>query len=548
MSDDSETRELELIAKSFQAISKETSYQGVAEALLSEALSYCRTARGAVLLREESDILAKPDARFPSGRGRFFLSQPPARELHMSAELSERVFSRQEIILRDTAGDNSALLDPTERPPSCMTQLFLPLAHQESAIGVLYLESDQDDRLFTARCVWVMSMLASQAGASFESARLFEAFRETNMWMVKGQEIGRMGSYRFNTRTLLSRASQECRRIFDLDPDTNPVPFEAFKSRIHPDDLFDLEQALKTAISTKSPFIHEYRVVHPDGVTLHVAAVGQFDDGPSGDVELEGIITDVTDRKASERALADARNELARVSRLASVGELAGSIIHEVNQPLTRIVMSAETCLRWLAPGTGKLDAARKSAILVIEQAYRASDVITGLKSLIRDAQLRFAKVDINGAIEEVLKLSKRELELSDVTLHTDFDRSLPNIEADRVQVQQVILNLVRNAIDAMLEVEGRRRVLTVSSGAVDNHVLVRIADTGVGIEPSIRECLFDALNTTKKGGLGLGLSICYKIVAAHAGRLWLEESTTHGATFAVILPLRRSIQGSHRN
>jgi C4-dicarboxylate-specific signal transduction histidine kinase len=263
---------------------------------------------------------------------------------------------------------------------------------------------------------------------------------------------------------------------------------------------------------------------------------------------LEGIITDVTDRKVSERALADARNELARVSRLASVGELAGSIIHEVNQPLTRIVMSAETCLQCLAQGTDKLDAARKSATLVIEQAYSASDVITGLKSLIRDAQLRFAKVDINGAIEEVLKLSKRELELSDVTLHTDFDKSLSNIEADRVQLQQVILNLVRNAIDAMLEVEGRSRVLTVSSGAVDNHVLVRIADTGVGIEPSIRGCLFEALNTTKKAGLGLGLSICHKIVAAHAGRLWLEESTSHGAMFAFTIPISRPIQISTRN
>jgi C4-dicarboxylate-specific signal transduction histidine kinase len=283
-------------------------------------------------------------------------------------------------------------------------------------------------------------------------------------------------------------------------------------------------------------------------VTLHVVAVGQLDVGPDGDVELEGIITDVTDRKIAERALTDARNELARVSRLASAGELAGSIIHEVNQPLTRIVMSAEACLRWLPEGTDKLEAARQSAILVIEQAYRASDVIAGLKSLFRDAQLRFAKVDINGAIKEVLKLSRRELELGDITLHSQFDRSLPDIDADRIQFQQVVLNLVRNAIEAMLEVEERSRVLTVSSEAVDDHVLVRISDTGVGIEPSMRECLFDALNTTKKGGLGLGLSICYKIVAAHAGHLWLEENANHGVTFALMLPLRRSSRAPAKN
>ena len=176
-------------------------------------------------------------------------------------------------------------------------------------------------------------MLASQAAVSFESAQPFEALRETNMWMVKGQQIGRMGSNRWNTPTLLLRASRECYRMFDINLDVNPVPFEVFKSRVHPDDLPALEQALAEAVSTKSPFSHEYRVVHKDSTTLHIVAVGQFDPGPTGDVELEGIITDITDRRAAEQALTDARNELARALRLASLGELAGSIVHEINQP-----------------------------------------------------------------------------------------------------------------------------------------------------------------------------------------------------------------------
>jgi C4-dicarboxylate-specific signal transduction histidine kinase len=534
-----EASDLKLIAKALQAISKETSYKGLAEALLGEALRYCRVTRGAVLLSEGGELLAKADARFPSEKARFFISQPSARELRMSADLGEKVLSRQQTALVETAGDGSALVDPLERSPRYITQLFLPLIHQEWTIGVLYLESGRDERVFTDRCAWVMSILASQAAASFESARLFEAFREANLWMVKGQEIGRMGSYRWNTRTLLSRASAECCRIFDIDPDINPVPFDAFRSRVHPDDLPGLERALTEAVRTRSPFNYEYRVVHRDGVTLDVVAVGQFDHGPSGDLELEGIITDVTEQKASERALADARNELARVSRLASVGELAGSIIHEINQPLTGIVMGAEACLEWMEQGPAKQDLARQSAIRVIEQAYRVSNVITGLKSLVRDAQLEFTDVDINEAIEEVLQLSKGELELSAVALHTDFHKSLANIKADRVQLQQVVLNLVRNAIEAMLDVEGRGRVLTVSSKAVGDHVVVRISDTGMGIAPSIRQRLFDALNTTKTGGLGLGLSICYKIVAAHAGRLWLQESTTLGTTFAFAVPLR---------
>ncbi|SDS53621.1 ATP-binding protein [Bradyrhizobium canariense] len=543
-----EAHELELIAKALQIISKEISYQGLAKALLREALSYCGVARGGVLLSEGGELLAKVDASFPRERAKFFTSYPAAREIRLPADLGERVLNRRETVIRHATWEDSALIDPAEPPPRNITQLCLPLVHQEWTIGVLYLEAERGEEIFTPRCVWVMSMLASQAAVSFESVSLFEALRETNMWMVKGQEIGRMGSYRWNTRTLLSRASRECYRIFDIDLEINPVPFEVFKSCVHPDDFPALEQAIAEAVSTKSPFSQEYRVVHRDGTILSVAAVGQFDLGPSGDVELEGIITDITERKAAEQALTDARNELARAVRLASLGELAGSIIHEINQPLTGIIMSAEACLRWLARDHVEPSEARKSAVRVIEQGHRASDVITGLKSLVRNAQLNFTKIDINDAVEKVLLLSKRELERAGVILRIDFDRTLPNIAADLVQIQQVVLNLVRNAIEAMADVEGRSRILTASSKAADGHVSVTITDTGVGINPANRERLFDALYTTKESGLGLGLSICRKIVTVHGGRLWVEENTTHGATFAFVLPLCQSIQISGRN
>ena len=543
---ENETSELERIAEAFRAISKEISYEGLAKALLKAALGYSGAARGAVLLSERGELLAKADASFPRERAKFFASHPPAGKFRLPADLSEKVLARQETVVRQDSWKGSALIDPAECPPGRnITQLCLPLIHQERTIGVLYLESEREQEAFAPRCVAVMSMLASQAAVSLESAQLFEALRETNMWMVKGQQIGRMGSYRWNTRTLLSRASRECYRIFEIDLDVNPVPFEVFKRRIHPDDFPALEQALAEAVRTKSPFSHEYRVVHKDGTTLRVVAEGQFDLGPTGDVELEGIIVDITERKAAEQALTDARNELARAVRLASLGELAGSIVHEINQPLTGIIASAEACLRWLARDPGE---ARKSAMRVIEQGRRASDVVTGLRSLAREAQLHFADVAINDAVEEVLLLSMRELEHAGVMLRTDFDRSLANVEADRVQLQQVVLNLVRNAIDAMTGINGRTRVLTVSSKAADGHVAVAIGDTGVGIVAASRERLFDALYTTKGEGLGLGLSICRKIITVHGGRLWVKENPTHGATFTFTLPLRQSIQmsGTH--
>jgi signal transduction histidine kinase len=543
-----ETSELKLIANAFQAISKEISYEGLAKAVLEAALGYSGAARGAVLLSEGGELLAKADASFPREKARFSASQPPASQFQLPADLSERVLTRQETVVRQDSRNGSALIGPTEcASERNIAQLCLPLIHRERTIGVLYLESVSEPDVFTPRCVSVMSMLASQAAVSFESAQLFEALRETNMWMVKGQEIGRMGSYRWNTRTLLSRGSREIYRIIGIDLDVNPVPFQAFRDRVHPDDLPALEQALAEALSTQSPFSQEYRVVHKDGTTLHVLAVGQFDVGPTGDLELEGIITDITERKAAEQALMDTRTELARAVRLASLGELAGSIIHEVNQPLTGIITSAEACVRWLERNPVEPTEARKSAMRVIEQGYRATKVVTGLRSLVRSAQLHFADVEINENVEEILLLSRRELERAGITPRTDFDKALPKVEADRVQLQQVVLNLVRNAIDAMAGINGRARVLTVSSKFSDVDVSVAISDTGVGIDPVNRERLFDALYTTKDNGLGLGLSICRKIISAHGGNLWVEENVPYGATFTFALPLRQSIQLSER-
>jgi signal transduction histidine kinase len=362
--------------------------------------------------------------------------------------------------------------------------------------------------------------------------------------MVKGQKICRTGGYWWNTGSQLSRASPELYRMFDIDLHVDPVPFETFKSRVHYEDFASLDQAIREAVAARSPFSHEYRVVHPNGTTLQVAAMGRVGIGPTRDVELQGIISDVTEQKAAEQALADATAGLAQAARLASLGELAGSIVHEINQPLTGIMMSAETCLQYLKRNPADLSEARKYAKRVINEARRARDVVGGLRSLVRNAGLHFTDVKINEIIEEVLLLSKRELERAAVTLKLEFDSSIPRIKADPGQVQQVVLNLVRNAVDAMADVRGRPRVLTCSSKATEGCARVTIADTGVGINAATKEHLFQALYTTKSDGLGLGLSICRKIVRAHGGQLWLEESATDGATFTFTLPLSRSSKG----
>ena len=542
---DGDTQELETIAAALRTISKETGYTGLAKALLDVALAHSKADRGAVLLSESGELLAKADANFPREKAKIFVSHPAADELCLPPDLSERVLTRQETVVAQIGGTESALIGATERPArQDISVLYLPLVFQDRTIGVLYLESTQQQTVFTPRCLSVMAILASQAAVSFESAQLFDALRETNMWMVKGQQIGRMGSYRWNTRTLLSRGSREVYRIIGIDLNVNPVPFQAFRDRVHPDDLPALEKSLGEAVGARAPFSHEYRVVHEDGTIVYVEAVGQFDLGPTGDVELEGIITDITERKAAEQARVDAQTELARATRLASLGEFAGSIVHEVNQPITGIIASAEASLRWLGRAPIDLDEARTSLTRVIELARRASNVVSGLRSLVREGQLQFADVHINEAVEEVLFLLNRELQRGAIALRTDFDTSMPAIEADRVQLQQVVLNLVRNAVDAMSQVKGRPRVLTISSKLVGDHAHMSVADTGPGIDPSVAERLFDPLSTTKDGGLGLGLSICRKIIDAHGGELWVRHNSNLGAIFTFAVP---RYQSSHR-
>ncbi len=263
-----ETAELEAIAKALRTISKETSYKGLSQALLETALDLCSVARGAVLLSEGAALLARVDASFPRERAKFFTSYPPEIDFRLPADLSERVLARQDTVVRQVDCGLSALFNPANSTPGRdIAQLCQPLVLQERTIGVLHVESERVET-FTPRCISLISMLASQAAVSFQSVQLFEALRETNSWMNKGQQIGRMGGYRWNTRTLLSRGSRECYRIFDFDLDLNPVPFQAYIDRVHTDDRIALRQALAEAVSAVSPFSHEYRVVHRNGTGI----------------------------------------------------------------------------------------------------------------------------------------------------------------------------------------------------------------------------------------------------------------------------------------
>jgi C4-dicarboxylate-specific signal transduction histidine kinase len=238
----------------------------------------------------------------------------------------------------------------------------------------------------------------------------------------------------------------------------------------------------------------------------------------------------------SGEALDKARSELAHVSRVASLGALTASIAHEVNQPLGAVVANANACLRWLERQPPKLEEARESARQIILDGVRGSEVITGIRTLLRKEQPRSARLNVNEIIQEIVVLLRSEL--SEVNTHTFLADNIPLVVADRVQVQQVLLNLITNAIEAMKTVVDRPRVLRIETKHHDGHeVLVAVEDSGTGLDDDQMEKLFEPFYTTKAQGLGIGLSICRTIIEQYGGRLWAEANDGPGATFKFSLP-----------
>lgn len=256
-------------------------------------------------------------------------------------------------------------------------------------------------------------------------------------------------------------------------------------------------------------------------------------------VKWYGSSTDIEDRNRTEEALREARAELAHVTRVTTLGEMTASIAHEINQPLAAVVANAEACLRWLDHGTPDLDRARRSAEWIIDDGNRASEVIRRIRTLANKTDIEKVSLDINDVVKEVIALMQRELESHQVSLRTEIAQALPMVLADRVQLQQVIINLVINGMEAMQSVTDRPRELVIRSRQDEiQQVRVSVTDCGVGISTENADRLFKAFFTTKSTGMGMGLSICQSIMEAHGGRLWATPNIPHGATFQFILPV----------
>jgi PAS domain S-box-containing protein len=309
----------------------------------------------------------------------------------------------------------------------------------------------------------------------------------------------------------------------------------------HEEDRKATQEMIEDVQSGKRQDYHtEKRYYRKDGKVIWVrVSTARALDSSSALQSIPAIIEDITERKRAEVAWHDAREALSRATRLTVMGELSASIAHEINQPLAAIITNGHACERFLTFSPPDLDEVKDAVGEIVRDGRRASEVLKRIRAMSKNSAPERGQVDVNHAIAEVLALTRDELLRHRVSVQTDLHSNLPTIMADRVQLQQVVLNLIMNGIDAMRAVADRSRILTVRSLLSDRgNIAVNVADSGIGLDPANRERIFDTFFTTKPEGMGMGLAISNTIIEAHRGRLWAESGSPFGAVFAFTLPL----------
>ena len=368
--------------------------------------------------------------------------------------------------------------------------------------------------------------------------RAESALRRSEAFLAEGQHLAQIGSFSWRVATDEITWSPELYRIYELEIGL-PVTLELIRSRVHPEDVSLIEKMkmVDQAREEGNDFEWQFRLLMPDHSIKYMHAVAHATRDQDGRLEYIASVQDVTARRLAEETRDKARAELAYVARVMSLGTLTASIAHELNQPLSGIVTNASTCMRMLAADPPNVDGARETARRTIRDGNRASEVITRLRALFSKKDAATECVNLNEAALEVIALSLADLQKNGVILRPELADDLPLVAGDRVQLQQVILNLVLNASDAMSAVDDRPRQLVIRTEREDDRVRLTVQDVGVGIEPYGVEQLFEPFYTTKSGGMGIGLSVSRSIIESHHGRLWATLNDGPGAAFSFSIP-----------
>jgi PAS domain S-box-containing protein len=530
--------ELATVLKVSQAVSGEIVLEKLVETLVRTAIEHAGAERGVLILPRGGEWSIQAEANTSGSSVMLRLGETPVS----SAELPESVVryaarTQESVILDDASASNPFSTDEYIRKQRARSVLCLPLVKQGALVALLYLENNLAPNVFTPARIAVLKVLASEAAMSLENSRLYRELQEREAKIRRLVDANIIGVVIGNLDGAIIEANDAFLDMVGYSRD-DLVAGRLRRTELTPAEWrAATERAIAQLRATGRSDTYEKEYVRKDGSRVPVLVGGAALEDTR--TQWVSFVLDLSERKRAEEALQRAHAELAHVTRVTTLGELAASIAHEVNQPLAAIVADANACLNWLAGTNPPLDMVHGALTAIVKDGHRAADVIQRIRQLAAKTASPKAAVDLNDVVGEVIPLVRVALLRHEVSLAVELAPELPRVLGDRVQLQQVILNLVMNGTEAMAGVEDRPRELTIRSQPHDGeHVTVAVHDTGVGIDPNHLDRLFDAFFTTKPGGMGMGLSISRSIVEAHGGRLWATPNEPHGATFQLSLPV----------
>ena len=381
-----------------------------------------------------------------------------------------------------------------------------------------------------------------EAGERAERRKAEQALQRSEAYLAEAQRLSHTGSFSWDVGSGEIYWSDETFRIFECEPAMTPA-VQTILDRAHPEDREDVRQTIERAAMEKTDFAHEYRLVLRDGSVRHVAVLARRT--PAEDTEsvvFVGAVTDITDRKRAEEEhvrLRQLEADLARVNRISMMGELAASLAHEIKQPITGAALNAGVLQRWLQNEPPRIEDARRKVAELITTIKRVTDIVDRNQSLYRQGSEQRELVDINELVRHMVSLLRDTANRNSISILTELDPQLVRATADRVQLQQVLMNLMLNGIEAMRGTSGA--LMITSKSSEDGHLIVSVSDSGVGLPADGADRIFQAFFTTKPDGTGIGLPLSRRIIEAHDGRLWATANAPRGAVFHFMVPIARS-------
>jgi PAS domain S-box-containing protein len=516
------------------------------DALMRAAIEYAGAERALLVLPRREEYWIEAEATTDSGT----VSVHMRKAKITAADLPESVLrytaqTKDSVVLHDALDANPFSADEYLRARHPRSILCLPLLKQTGLIGVIYLENNLTSSALAPARIAVIKLLATEAAMSLENIHLYSDLQERDTKTRRIIDSALDAVLSIDERGSVTEWNVQAEALFGWrrDEALARILSELFIPERYRDAH---EKGLKHFLSTgEGPLLNrriEITACHRDGTEFPVEvsiAPYQID----GNWEFSGFVRDITEKKAAEASMRRHREmemELAHANRVATMGQLSASIAHEVNQPIGAAVTNAHAALRWLKATPPNMDEVHHALSRIVSNGNRATDVISRIRAFIKKAPPCKDGLDVNQAVLEVVALTRSEAKKNKVAVQMQLADGLPVVQADRVQLQQVLLNLIINAIEAMCTSDaGSRRLLISSAMTASNDISVEVRDSGPGLPEASAEQIFQAFYTTKPAGLGMGLSICRSIVEAHGGQLRAAPRDPTGAAFTFTLPVR---------